>query len=189
MGRPGNGIGRVVIRLLRHDPAEQAYRFFWLMRIAEVDLREHCQRCLIGYKSMVVRTRYFFGRQSPFEIKDTELEWSPSGKYYMCGVTMPYVWKRNFHLAFGYRPGGIVRKTWPGIVVELADAEEYYVKQEYMDPTHPRFIEQAYRTCRNAQFAWGFQRGLYLPGGKGIVEQVDEIDGPPRKYKQRNLFD
>lgn len=170
------GLSDVVVRLLRHDPKEQNYRFFWLKRVEAVDLDLHCQPCLLGPKSMKVRTRMFWQADRPFRIVNQPLEKSSTGIYYMCGVTIPHVWKRNFHLAFRRAPGHVLRKKWFGVAVEIENAVELYIDEVFIEKEHPRYREISYRTCRNAQFAWGFKKGLYLPGGAGLIIPEEKVN-------------
>ena len=164
---------RVYLEYLRHDPKEQSYRFMWLKRVWKVDLQMHCQPALLGPTSLIVRTRRFWQAPSAFEIKDVYLEPSDSGFFYLCGVTHPYIWARNFHLPFCFASGQTAEKRWFGIHVLLRDAIELPLSETYIDLRFPRFSERRYRTCRNAQFAWGFSKGLYLPTDRPLAEPLD----------------
>ena len=172
---------RVFVEFLRHCPAEQSYRFMWLKRVWDVDLSKHCQPALLGPTSRIIRTRFFWQAPEAFEISDVYLEPSASGYFYLCGVTHPYAWVRNFHLPFRFSQGSVAEKRWHGIHVRLRDAVELPLSETFIDPACPGYQQKVYRTCRNAQFAWGFSRGLYLPDSQlSLPEVADESIGKLR---------
>lgn len=172
---------RVFVEFLRHWPEQQSYRFMWLKRVWNVDLAKHCQPALLGPTSRIIRTRFFWQAPEAFEIKDVYLEPSASGYFYLCGVTHPYVWVRNFHLPFRFAQGSVAEKRWHGIHVRLCDAEELPLSETFIDPACPGYQQKTYRTCRNAQFAWGFSRGLYLPNSPvNLPPAADQTTGKLR---------
>ena len=172
---------RVFVEFLRHLPTEQAYRFMWLKRVWNVDLSKHCQPALLGPTSRIIRTRFFWQAPRAFEIKEIYLEPSPSGYFYLCGVTHPYVWAKNFHLPFRFAQGSIAEKRWYGIHIRLQDAEELPLSETFIDPACPGYQQKVYRTCRNAQFAWAFSRGLYQPNSQlSLPVAADEPTGKLR---------
>ena len=45
-------------------------------------------------------------------------------------------------------------------MVDIADAEQLPISEDYIDMEHPKAKIKAYRTCRNWQFAHWFKRNL-----------------------------
>jgi hypothetical protein len=158
----------------------------WLKRVWNVDLSKHCQPALLGPTSRMIRTRFFWQAPKAFEIKDIYLEPSASGYFYLCGVTHPYVWAKNFHLPFRFAQGSVAEKRWYGIHILLRDAEELPLSETFIDPACPEYQHKVYRTCRNAQFAWAFSRGLYQPNSELILPVA--ADEPAGKLRTGLLF-
>ena len=150
-----------VIRRFEHDPRVQRYRFFWIKYVKSVNLEEHCQPCLKGPTSKLLGTRDIGGATTSVIKADLMLNESAAEFIYICGVTEPYNWASNFHMALRVQAGESCRKTWPGIDIELESAVELEISDAHMDQEFHRFVERLYRTCRNAHFAWAFHKGVY----------------------------
>lgn len=116
------------------------FQYLWLKNVKDVDLEQHCAKCLIGqYDSRI--------NNKQAEYKDYELM---PDIYYLCGVSKPYVWRNNFHLAFKYQQGSRINVTRNNIHIEIEDAVELPINQDYI-VDHSK--GPAYYTCRNWQFA------------------------------------
>lgn len=154
----------VQVKLLRHDPSEQQYKFFWVKYVRAVDTRVHCQPCLLGPKSRRIRSRMFFRASQKFTLRDVALDEADCEFIYICGVTTaPYVWGRNFHLAMRRSESGVIKTRWFGLTVEITGAERLQISPDFI-PQHCELAsDRGYATCRNVQFAWAYRRGLYLP--------------------------
>ena len=129
---------------IREINVDGAFRYLWLKHVTGVDLSVHCARCLLGeYDNRIsADTRHASGLvlpNAPF--------------HYLCGVSSPYVWARNFHLAFREKEGYIVEVARHGIRIVIEDAEEVPFGESDIDPLDPYAHLKAYRTCRNWQFA------------------------------------
>jgi hypothetical protein len=128
----------------------------WLVYVQAVDLTEHCINTFIGpHSKRVVRDA---------EEQTARLDEHPVPlAYYLCGVTYPYSWADNAHLAFEYAAG----HYWhgpalvPGLTVTLQDARplDGWGPASIPDGA-PHAGEFLYRTCRNWQFAWHLHREL-----------------------------
>jgi hypothetical protein len=175
-----------ITRLL-YDQDEQPYAFLWLKYVEGVDLGQHCQKCLLGPTSKRVGTRWI--KRGTCEFKNVPLNESPANIYYLCGVTEPYVWERNFHLVFRYKKGGFVEKKWVGLEVEIRDAEAIEIRADAIDqkfkPT--TCTRHHYMTCRNVQFAWAYSRGLYLPVKRSVTGHTF-LPTKPLAASQKKLF-
>ncbi|MBS5134859.1 MAG: hypothetical protein KHZ05_05380 [Oscillospiraceae bacterium] len=126
------------------------FKYIWLKTVEAVDLSQNCARSLIGEYDKRITP----GRKTVhgLDLKDSV--------YYLCGVAQPFRWENNFHLAFRPAPGKSVHYESNGIVVDIADAEQLPIPEDYIDMEHPKAKIKAYRTCRNWQFAHWFKRNL-----------------------------
>lgn len=73
--------------------------------------------------------------------------------FYLCGVTTPYVWENNFHLAFQKKEGSEIDIEEHGIKIRIKNAQCITFSEEDIDKTYPHANEEEYYTCRNWQFA------------------------------------
>lgn len=76
-----------------------------------------------------------------------------SNIFYICGVSEPFVWERNFHLALQHCEGNTVFVCRNGIRIIVKDAKEIMFNEGDIDQTLKESKLPAYRTCRNWQFA------------------------------------
>lgn len=105
----------------------------------------HCARCLKG--------SYFseIGTALPVN-QSIHIEADPGEVLYLCGVSSPYRWERNFHLALVVQHGGAVRmKTYTGdtvsiLGVDLLSFDDAEARRRFPDRS------EAYLSCRNFQF-------------------------------------
>ena len=114
------------------------FKYLWLKYTNGFDLTEHCAKCLLGeYEKSV----------SPKGISVMELKEAPY--YYLCGVSMPFVWANNFHLAFRAEQGSTIVCNKNGISIVIENAVEIPITQPIVQLTH----KKEFTTCRNWQFA------------------------------------
>lgn len=155
-----------VISLNRTD----TYSSIWLKYVRAVDLTVRCINCLVGDRATIqLRAE----RQSiPLNEYTTPLAW------YLCGVSSPYRWSANAHLAFEPAPG----EHWhgpalvPGLTVTLLHARPITGWGEHSIPADsPCRWNHDFRMCRNYQFAH------HLAHAKGIAS----VDNPD-KYRYRS---
>lgn len=151
----------VLVRSFQYDPKQQRYKFFWTKYVRSVNLEVHCQKCLIGPWSKRISTSEICKHTKAVTLQEVRLDEDSAQMLYLCGVTDPYTWERNFHLALRVREGSSVSKQWYGLQIELEGCEELPISSEHMDPKFPQMRDYLYRTCRNVQFAWGVQCGAY----------------------------
>ena len=119
------------------------FKYIWLKSVIGVNLSVHCARCLCGTYSKAVNA----------DMKHSENIVLENGIYYLCGVSKPYVWKNNFHLAFEYCEGQTLYFNDNGIEVEIENAVALPIDTAYIDSNDPHFNDKPYYTCRNWQFA------------------------------------
>ena len=119
------------------------FRYLWLKTVKAVDLDQHCAKCLIGeYDSRI--------SPAPSSIHGLELQ---DSVYYLCGVSFPFKWENNFHLAFMPQPGSTIHYESNGITVDIEEAVQLPISLDSIDREHPKARLKAYNTCRNWQFA------------------------------------
>lgn len=126
------------------------FRYLWLKTVKGVDLTQHCAKCLIGeYDTRINATMK--------EAADIELQ---NEVYYLCGVAYPFVWVKNFHLAFMPAEGQNLRYESNGIMIEIEGAAQLPISEDYVDYTYPKAYLKSYRTCRNYQFAHWYSKNI-----------------------------
>lgn len=80
--------------------------------------------------------------------------------YYLCGVSRPYKWKNNFHLAFRRKNGSNIECSDNGVSVVIEGAERLPIDDKYNNPSDSHYRTESYSTCRNWQFANYFETHL-----------------------------
>ncbi len=120
--------------------------YLWLKYVKGVDLRVHCAKCLLGVYSKRVDPKMT-------EAQDIPLDEDSAQIFYLCGVSRPYNWMKNFHLAFREKEGATIEYESNGIHIILENAERIEFSEEDIAPDDPHRSKKVYRTCRNWQFA------------------------------------
>lgn len=119
------------------------FRYLWMKHVCGVYLSKHCAGCLKGEYSKDVDPS--MGKVEGLQLAD--------GVWYLCGVSSPYRWDNNFHLAFHDCPGRSFTFDWNGIKVRVEDGEHLPISEEFIDATLPQSKKKEFSTCRNWQFA------------------------------------
>lgn len=125
------------------------FRYLWLKYVRGIDLNAHCAECLLGDYSELVSPA--LGREG----YDLTLDEYPGEIFYLCGVSKPYDWERNFHLAFRLAPGEAFTCEERGVFVTMTNAQR--IDFEAFDArnrsTSPNRTKPVFNTCRNWIFA------------------------------------
>ena len=131
--------------IIEEFKTDASWKYFWGKYVTGVDLSVHCARCLLGeYESA-------FGAGTK---RLHNLQLKPKSKvFYMCGVSSPFVWEKNFHLAVMESKGGVVEVERNGVRVKIVDAKELPIVFNADECTDYRKRFPRYATCRNWQFA------------------------------------
>lgn len=129
------------------------FRYLWLKYVKGVDLSVHCAKCLLGTYSKKIKNTMALG-------DGILLNEDKSPYYYLCGVTVPYVWKNNFHLAFKEEDGSYIDIDRNGIRIKIKNAKEIPITDKDIDPLDPNAKKKEYSTCRNWQFAWAIKNSI-----------------------------
>lgn len=126
------------------------FKYLWLKTVEDVDLSQHCAKCLIGkYDNRISPEKCIY--------KDIDLQ---DKYYYLCGVSKPYNWSMNFHLAFRPCNGNKIAFSKNGICVEIEDAEIIEISPNNINLLDVNAGKKAFSTCRNWQFAHWFAREI-----------------------------
>lgn len=132
-----------------HITRRDEFSSIWLKYVTGVDLSVHCIQSLIGPRQDGISLRA--------DTQTLELTQHPNPlAFYLCGVSTPYDWQRNAHLAFVAAEG----ETWEGdagvrgLGIQLQDAAPIFGwGPDSVDTDDPNARIRLYRTCRNWQFA------------------------------------
>lgn len=121
------------------------FRYFWMKRVHGFDPSQHCARCLKGH--YVAQVGSSMAANVPIQI-----EADHGDVLYLCGVSAPYVWTRNFHLALVVEFGARVRTTaYTGDVIEIDGCDLIHFDDAEARRRFPDKGE-AFLSCRNFQF-------------------------------------
>lgn len=125
------------------------FRYLWLKYVTGIDLNAHCAECLMGDDSQLVSpTLGWEGHGLTLDEYQGEI-------FYLCGVSKPYNWDRNFHLAFRLAPGEGFAFEEQGVSLTMVNAER--INFEAFDArnrsTSPNRTKPVFNTCRNWIFA------------------------------------
>ncbi len=129
--------------IIKKLKTRKPFMYLWLKTVDGVNLYEHCARSLVGkYDNRV--------SADTKEIDNLKLE---NKIYYLCGVSKPYVWKNNFHLAFCPAKNKRIQVERNGVYIEIEGAEEILFNENDIISELPQSKRKEYYTCRNWQFA------------------------------------
>ena len=99
----------IVIKKLENN---RNWMYLWGKYVTGINLNNHCAKSLLGNYSKKIDKN----KASESNIKLDEFN---SDIFYLCGVSKPYKWNENFHLAIRYKEGnnivinrnGLCRRT------------------------------------------------------------------------------
>lgn len=133
------------LTVISNEAEFKGFRYFWLKRVTGFDPKQHCARCLRGSYFEEVSTKLPVNRA-------IHIEADPGEVLYLCGVSAPYRWERNFHLALIVEHGARVGSTaYTGDVIGIEGAD--YLPFDDAEARR-RFPDrgEAFLSCRNFQF-------------------------------------
>lgn len=142
-------MGQVTIK---NFSTTENFKYLWLKYVTDVNLSVHCARCLIGLYSKQI--------DASVNNRDEIVLNEAIGKYfYLCGVTAPYRYHDNLHVAFRYAEGKTEHIEFNGTTFDLINAQSIPIVEMpvYRDINGNR---RDYVTCRNWRFAYMVQHGL-----------------------------
>ena len=126
------------------------WMYLWGKYVTGINLNAHCAKALKGEYTKKINKEM----DAAFNIK---LDEADSKIFYLCGVTKPYKWKDNFHLALRYKKGSHITVSRNGLYLEVEDAEELPICFDLDKCNHEKKDKKEYATCRNWQFAYLYQ--------------------------------
>lgn len=141
---------------IRVTDIRDRYKFLWVKEISDVDLTQHCARSFVGrWRAEMSHAHDRWrdsGARTPF---DYLMTLGRARAYYACGVTDPYVWRKNAHLAFVPDPAAEEWETHSnqGLTVQVRGLSRVSFSAEDVPDTDPRRVRKDFYTCRNWQFA------------------------------------
>jgi hypothetical protein len=105
----------------------------------------HCARCLRGSYESLVGTGMIVNEPIPLLVQ-------PGAVLYLCGVSMPYRWQNNLHVAVEPFEGGVVSVTsYTGDIITFHGAREIKFDDAEARRRFPE-RDKTFLTCRNFQF-------------------------------------
>jgi hypothetical protein len=127
----------------------RGWRYLWAKRVDAFNASKHCAGCFVGEYATD------FGKEMPVNDRvRINLAQKPGEVFYFCGVSSPYKWDHNFHLA------GVIDPAAPVIEVPMYHGDYVRVhglrRVKFTDAAaRERFPDRAsnFLTCRNFQFA------------------------------------
>jgi len=144
------------------------YKYLWLKYVVDADLSQHCQKSLVGIRSRKFSkgAKYGYADKPPILLDETAN--SPFA-YYICGVSEPYRWDYNFHLAFKFVPQSTceVKTAREHFILDHAERIDIENLERFIDRGDPNYGNTEFRTCRNWIFANYVQRCLDEEKQKG----------------------
>ena len=129
-----------IVKLEVKNPAS----FTWLKYVHGTDISHHCAKSLLG----TYEQRWHRYGNKPI--------WRPlslpaSAFYYFCAVTPR--WENNVHVAWKAKAGAKMIVDTPLVYMEVEDAEQIPITQDYIDWSLPQSKDPNFNTCRNWWFA------------------------------------
>lgn len=134
----------IVIKKLENN---RNWMYLWGKYVTGVNLENHCAKSLLGNYSKKI------DKNKAFE-SDLKLDEFNSNIFYLCGVSKPYKWNENFHLAIRYKEGNNIIINRNGLYLEIENAEELPIIFNIDECNHDKKNKKEFATCRNWQFAY-----------------------------------
>lgn len=137
----------IVIKKLENN---RSWLYLWGKYVTGINLEVHCAKSLKGnYSKKIVKNKS--------TRENIKLDEYNSNIFYLCGVSKPYKWNENFHLALRYKPGNNITIERNGLYLEIENAEEIPIVFDIDKCNHENKYKEEYSSCRNWQFAYLYQ--------------------------------
>ena len=120
-------------------------RYLWLKSVTGINLNVHCAKCLEGEYSKLVNNRIT-------DYYNLDVKHSPTGIYYLCGVSKPYVWENNFHFAL-IESNESIEVDNDLVYLKANNCSLINFSENDIPVELKSNVSKAYYTCRNWQFA------------------------------------
>ena len=132
--------------IIKKLESNRNWMYLWGKYVTGINLDFHCAKSLEGYYSKKI----YKDKASESDIKLDEYN---SNIFYLCGVSKPYKWNDNFHLALRYKEGNNLIINRNGLYLEIENAEELPIIFDINKCNHKNKYNKNFATCRNWQFA------------------------------------
>jgi hypothetical protein len=119
------------------------FRHFWAKHVRGFDGGKHCARCLVGSYEKLISASMPLGVWADINLAGDVL--------YICGVSNPYRWEKNFHLAVKNGGNRVTETLYNGVAVTVDGAEKVVFDDAAARELYPRRGAE-FLTCRNFQF-------------------------------------
>jgi hypothetical protein len=150
-------IHEITLTLHTHDGSPfKGFRYFWAKVVRGFQPKQHCAKCLVGAWVPDMGPNWLQGERGRIKVQ------VPEGAFlYVCGVSSPYRWENNFHMAL--KPGElgheITSTTYNGARVTAVGGIELPRPAEPAAAADPE-RDRLFLKCRNFQFG-----AAYFPQG------------------------
>lgn len=121
------------------------FNYLWLKDVNGFNPTVHCAQCLVGEYSKLAHKKFPVGKE--VELPDLE----EGHTYYLCGVSSPYKWERNLHLAFIKGDWEVTLPLYTGASFKLHGVEAVPFNDRVAKRDYPTKGKE-FLTCRNFQF-------------------------------------
>jgi hypothetical protein len=116
-----------------------------MKHVTGFDPAVHCARCLRGSYEKLVGTGMIMNEPIPLLVR-------AGAALYLCGVSTPYRWEKNLHVAVEPHEGSVVSvKSYAGDIITFHGAREIQFDDAAARARFPDKGEE-FLTCRNFQF-------------------------------------
>lgn len=132
--------------IIKKFESKRQWLYLWGKYVTGVNLEVHCAKSILGYYSKKID-------KNLASINDLKLNEYNSNIFYLCGVSRPYKWLENFHLAIRYKEGNNITISRNGLYLEIENAEELPIIFDIDKCNHKNKYNKNFATCRNWQFA------------------------------------
>ena len=126
--------------IIKEINVDSEFKYLWLKYVDDY------ARSLIGGYSKKIHNKITSNT-------DLILNEFNSRLYYLCGVSLPFNYNNNFHLAFKYCKGSFISINENGIGIIIENAERILIKSQD-NYNHEKGSNRQFYTCRNWQFAY-----------------------------------
>jgi hypothetical protein len=120
--------------IIKTIKSEADFKYLWLKYVDGYDLNNHCARSLIGGYSKKIHNKISIENELILNEFNSRV-------YYLCGVSLPFNYNNNFHLAFKYSKGKIISLKENGIQILIENAERIIIKKQDSNVTFHQYSD------------------------------------------------
>jgi hypothetical protein len=118
------------------------FKYLWLKTVTGFDSSVHCARCLVGKYSSEFRPKMVVNSAVGQKYKEGTV-------LYFCGVSTPYIWANNLHIAGVVTEGSKFQTfAYNGDYLFINNFERFEFNDRLAKSQFPK-LSKEYLTCRN----------------------------------------